>query len=93
MYQPCREEDLEEQYRGQLDDDRPSQYAFYYGTHVYQIAEKHGLIDEDVAEAVVYWLTRYLANEEALPECAQQSRYIVTKLLNEYPELRENYKL
>lgn len=88
MYQPLTEDELEEKYRGQLDDPTPSQYAYFYGTHLYEIAERHDLMDVDVAEAVVYWLKRYVAQEETKPECVKKARYIVAKLLNEFPELR-----
>lgn len=92
MYQPLTDEELEEKYRDQLDDPRPSQYAFFYGTHLYEIADRYNLIDIDVADAVVYWLNRYLAQEESEPECVKEARYIVAKLLSEFPELREEYK-
>lgn len=92
MYRPCTDDELEEKYRGQLDDDRPSQYAFFYGTHLYEIAERYDLVDIDLADAVVYWLTRYLAQEETEPDCVKEARYIVAKLLSEFPELREEYK-
>ena len=92
MYQPLSDEELEEKYRGQLDDPTPSQYAYFYGTHLYQIAEKHDLMDIDVADAVIYWLKRYLAQEETQPKCAKQAGYIVAKLMSEFPELREEYR-
>ena len=93
MYQPLSDKELEEKYREQLDDPEPSQYAFFYGTHLYQIAEKYNLIDIDVADAVVYWLKRYLAQEETKPECVKEAGYIVAKLLHQFPELREEYRI
>lgn len=93
MYQPCTDDELDERYRDQLDDVSPSQYAFFYGTHVYEIAERYDLVDIDVADAVLYWLTRYLAQEETEPASVKKSRYIVAKLLNEFPELRKEYKM
>ena len=92
MYQPLSDKDLEEKYRGQLDDTTPSQYAFFYGTHLYQIAEKYDLMDIDLADAVVYWLKRYIGQEETKPECVKEAGYIVAKLMNQFPELREEYK-
>lgn len=92
MYKPLTDEELEEKYRGQLDDDRPSQYAYYFGTHLYDIADRHKLMDIDVADAVIYWLTRYIGQDENEPDCVKKARYIVTKLFNEFPELREEYK-
>lgn len=91
MYQPLRDEELEEKYRGQLDDTSPSQYAYYYGTHLYEIAEKHDLMDLDLADAIVYWLKRYIAQEETQPACVKKAKYIVAKLLNEFSELRNQY--
>lgn len=91
MYKPLTDEELEEKYRGQLDDTSPSQYAYFYGTHLYEIAEKHDLMDLDLADAVVYWLKRYLAQDETKPECVKKARYIVAKLLNEFSELRNEY--
>lgn len=92
MYQPCTDDELEEKYQGQMDDVSPSQYAFFYGTHVYEIAERYDLIDIDVADAVLYWLRRYLAQEETEANCVKKARYIVAKLLSEFPQLREEYK-
>ena len=89
MYQPCTDEDLDEKYRDQLDDVSASQYAYFYGMHVYEIAKRYNLIDVDVAEAVVYWLKRYVDQEENQPDCVKQSRYIIAKLLFQYPELRK----
>ena len=92
MYHPPTEEELEEQYRDQLDDPNPSQYAFFYGTHLYEIAERHKLIDIDVADAVIYWLKKYIAQDETKPECVKKAKYIVAKLFSEFPELREEYR-
>ena len=92
MYQPCTEDELDEKYRDQLDDVSPSQYAFFYGMHLYEIAERYDLIDIDVADAVLYWLTRYLAQEETEATSVKKARYTVAKLLSEFPELREDYK-
>lgn len=92
MYQPLTDDELEEKYRDQLDDTDASQYAYFYGMHLYEIAERYDLIDIDVADAVLYWLRRYLAQEETKPDCVKKARYIVAKLSSEFPELREEYK-
>lgn len=91
MYRPLTDEELEEKYRGQLDDDSTPQYAYEYGMHLYEIAEKYDLMDIDVADAVVYWLKRYIAQEETKPECLKKCKYIAAMLLSEFPELREEY--
>lgn len=92
MYRPLSDEELEEKYRGQLDDPSPPQYAFYYGTRLNQIAESYDLMDIDLADAVIYWLKRYLDQEETEPECAKEAGYIVAKLMHQFPELREEYR-
>ena len=92
MYKPLTDDELEERFRGQLDDNRPHQYAFFYGTHLYEIAERYDLIDISVAEAVLYWLNRYLAQEVTEPESVKKANYIVAKLLYDYPELREEFE-
>ena len=91
MYEPYTDDELEEKYRGQLDDDRPHQYAFFYGMHVYEIAKRYDLIDVNVAEAVLYWLKRYLAQEQTEPDSVKKANYIVAKLCYDYPELRDVY--
>lgn len=88
MYQPITDDELEEKYRDQLDDTNDSQYAYFYGTHLYEIAERYDLIDIDVADAVLYWLRRYISQDETKLECVKQSKYIIAKLQNEFPELR-----
>ena len=92
MYEPITEEELESQYRDQLDDTDPKQYAYFYGTHLYEIAERHNLIDIDVADAVMYWLKKYIGQEETKDDCVKRAKYIVAKLSSEFPELRDSYK-
>lgn len=91
MYQPITDDELEEKYIGQLDDDRPHQYAFFYGTHLYEIAERHDLIDIDLAEVVLYWLNRYISQEKTEPDSVKRANYIIAKLLYDYPELRDEF--
>lgn len=91
MYRPLTNEELEEKYRDQLDDTSASQYAYFYGMHLYEIAERYDLVDIDVADAVLYWLKRYIMQEETKSECVKESKYIVAKLLSEFPDLREEY--
>ena len=92
MYRPYTEEELEEKYRGQLDDTSDPQYAYQYGISLYEIGRRHLDIDEDYAGLVIYWLRRYILQEETQPDCVKHSRYIVTKLFHEFPELREEFR-
>ena len=85
-------EELEKFYYRQLDDSDPRQYAYFYGMHIYVIAEKYDLVDVDVAKEVIDWLSRYISQEDAKPDCVKQSRYIIAKLFNSFPELREDLK-
>ena len=91
MYEPYTDDELEEKYRGQMDDTSDPQYAYEYGMRLFEIGQLHELIDLDYAGLVIYWLRRYIGQEETRPECVKRSRYIVTKLFNEYPELREEF--
>lgn len=92
MYKPYTDDELEEKYRGQMDDTSDPQYAYEYGMMLYEIRKRHYIDGEDFAEKIIYWLRRYQEQESTKPECLKQSRYIVTKLLNEYPELRSAYR-
>lgn len=92
MYKSITDEELEEKYGEQLDDTDPNQYAYFYGMHIYEIAERYDLIDIDVAKEVVYWLNRYISQDDVKPDCVKRSRYIVAKLFNQFPELREEFK-
>ena len=92
MYEPYTDDKLEEKFRGQMDDTSDPQYAYEYGMRIYEIGQKYQFIDIDYAGLVIYWLRRYIAQEETKSECVKHSRYIVTKLFREYPELREEFK-
>ena len=92
MYEPYTDDKLEEKFRGQMDDTSDPQYAYEYGMRIYEIGQKYQFIDIDYAGLVIYWLRRYIAQEETKQECVKHSRYIVTKLFREYPELREEFK-
>lgn len=92
MYEPYTDDELEEKYRGQMDDTSDPQYAYEYGMALYEIGRRHYIEDMDYAGLIIYWLRRYIAQDETKPECVKQSRYIVTKLLNEYPELRSTFR-
>ena len=92
MYEPYTDDELEEKYRGQMDDTSDPQYAYEYGMTLYEISRRHHIEDIDYAGLVIYWLRRYILQEETRPECVKHSRYIVTKLFHKYPELREEYK-
>lgn len=91
MYEPYTDDELEEKYRGQMDDTSDPQYAYWYGTTLYEIRKRHCIDDMDYAGLIIYWLTRYVEQEETQPACVKQSRYIITKLFNEHPELREEF--
>lgn len=88
MYRPITEDELEEKYRGQLDDTSNPQYAYEYGMMLYEISKRHYIESEDFAEKIIYWLRRYILQDETDAKCVKQAKYIVAKLLNEYPELR-----
>ena len=92
MYEPYTDDELEEKYRGQMDDTSDPQYAYEYGMMLYEIRKRHYIDGQDFAGRIVYWLRRYLAQDETEAACVKRSRYIVTKLLNEYPELREEFR-
>lgn len=92
MYKPYTDDELEEKYWGQMDDTSAPQYAYEYGMMLYEIHKRHYIDAEDFAEKIIYWLQRYIDQEESKPECVKQSRYVVTKLLNEYPELRSEFR-
>ena len=92
MYNTITEDELLEKYCEQFDDTDPNQYTYFYGMHIYEIAERYDLIDIDVAKEVIKWLSRYISQEDTKPDCVKQSRYIVTKLFNSFPELREELK-
>ena len=92
MYEPYTDDNLEEKYHGQMDDISDPQYAYEYGMRLYEIGRLHYIENEDYAGLIIYWLRRYIAQEETKPECVKRSRYIITKLFNEYPELREEFR-
>lgn len=92
MYISITEDELKEKYCEQFDDTDPKQYAYFYGMHLYEIAERYDLIDVDVAKEVIHWLSRYISQDDVKPDCAKQSRYIVAKLFNQFPELRKELK-
>lgn len=92
MYNTITEDELLEKYCEQFDDTDPNQYTYFYGMHIYEIAEKYDLIDIDVAKEVIHWLGRYLSQDTAKPDCVKHGRYVVTKLLNQFPELRKEFK-
>lgn len=92
MYEPYTDDKLEEKYHGQMDDTSDPQYAYEYGMTLYQISTRYYIEDIDFAGLIIYWLLRYIAQEETQPECVKRSRYIVTKLFREYPELREEFR-
>lgn len=92
MYKSITEDKFEDYYHEQLDDTDPKQYAYFYGMHIYEIAEKYDLIDIDVAKEVIYWLSSYASQDDAKPDCVKHSRYIVAKLYHQFPELREELK-
>ena len=76
---------------GQMDDTSDPQYAYEYGMTLYEIGCRYHIEDIDYAGLVIYWLRRYISQEETQAECAKRSRYIVAKLFHEYPELREEF--
>ena len=92
MYEPYTDDELEEKYRGQMDDTSDPQYAYEYGMTLYQISCKYYIEDMDFAGLIIYWLKRYIAQEETQPECVKRCRYTITKLFREYPELREEFR-
>ena len=92
MYEPFTDDELEEKYRGQMDDTSDPQYAYGYGMTLYEMGKRLDFIDLDYAGLVIYWLKRYIDQEETQPECVKKCRYIVAKLFHEYPELREEFK-
>ena len=92
MYEPYTDDELEEKYRGQMDDTSDPQYAYWYGMTLYDIGWQHYIDDLDYAGLVIYWLLRYIAQDETQPDCVKQSRYVVAKLFHEYPELREEFR-
>ena len=92
MYEPYTDDKLEEKYRGQMDDTSDPQYAYEYGMRLLEIGEIYDIMDLDYAGLVIYWLRRYNAQEETQAECVKKSRYIIAKLFNEYPELRDEFK-
>lgn len=92
MYEPFTDDNLEEKYRGQMDDTSDPQYAYEYGMTLYEISRRHYIEDMDFAGLIIYWLKRYIAQEETQPECVKRSRYTITKLFREYPELREEFR-
>lgn len=92
MHNSITDEELVKKHFEQLDDTDPKQYTYFYGMHIYEIAEKYDLIDIDVAKEVVYWLSRYTSSDDAKPDCVKHGRYIVAKLFNQFPELREEFK-
>ena len=92
MYEPYTDDELEEKYRGQMDDISDPQYAYEYGMTLYEISKRHYIENMDFAGLIIYWLKRYIAQEETQPECVKRSRYTITKLFREYPELREEFR-
>ena len=92
MYEPFTDDELEEKYRGQMDDTSDPQYAYEYGMTLYEMGKRFDFIDLDYAGLVIYRLKRYIDQKETQPECVKKSRYIVAKLFHEYPELREEFK-
>ena len=92
MYEPFTDDNLEEKYHGQMDDTSDPQYAYEYGMTLYEISRRHYIEDMDFAGLIIYWLKRYIAQEETQPECVKRSRYTITKLFREYPELREEFR-
>lgn len=91
MYEPYTDDKLEEKYHGQMDDTSDPQYAYEYGMTLYEIGCRYHIEDIDYAGLVIYWLRRYISQEETQAECAKRSRYIVARLFHEYPELREEF--
>ena len=91
MYEPFTDDELEEKYRGQMDDTSDPQYAYYYGMTLYHMRQRYRVDDLDYTGLVIYWLKRYLSQEETKPECVKECRYIVAKLFHEYPELRKEF--
>ena len=75
-----------------MDDTSDPQYAFEYGMTIYEIGCRHDFINSDYAGLVIYWLRRYIAQEETQPDCVKRSRYIITKLFHAFPELREEFR-
>ena len=92
MYEPFTDDELEEKYRGQMDDTSDPQYAYEYGMTLYEMGKRQQFIDLDYAGLVIYWLKRYVNQEETDSECVRKSRFTITKLFHEYPELREEFK-
>lgn len=92
MYEPFTDDELEEKYRGQMDDTSDPQYAYEYGMTLFKIGRRYKVEDLDHAGLVIYWLRRYLAQEETLPECEKECRYTIAMLFNKYPELREEFR-
>ena len=88
MYKPITDDELEERYKGQMDDISDSQYAYEYGMTLYEIGKRYYIDGEDYAELIIYWLKRYVDQEETRPECVKKSRYIIAKLHRSYPKLR-----
>lgn len=92
MYEPFTDDKLEEKYRGQMDDTSDPQYAYEYGMTLYEMGQRCHFIDLDYAGLVIYWLKRYIAQEETIPDCVRMSRFTITKLFHDFPELREEFK-
>ena len=92
MYEPYTDDELEEKYRGQMDDTSDPQYAFEYGMSLFEIGWKYYIEDLDYAGLIIYWLRRYVAQEETQPECVKQASYVIAKLFHQYPELRDEFR-
>ena len=45
MYNTITDEELLEKYCEQFDDTDPNQYTYFYGMHIYEIAEKYDYRD------------------------------------------------
>ena len=75
-----------------MDDTSDPQYAYERGMTLYNMGQRYIKVDLDYAGLVVYWLKRYIDQEENDPACVKECRYLVAKIFSEYPELREEFK-
>ena len=91
MYEPYTNDTVEEKYVGQMDDMSDPQYAYYYGMTLYKISQRYFKPDIDYAGLVIYWLRRYISQDETIQECVKECKYIIAKLFSAYPELREEF--
>lgn len=89
MYSPYTNEELGEEYCGQLDDITNPQYAYEHGITLYNMGVRYNIDDAEYAKIVVSWLRRYIAQEEKDLGCARQCGIVLAKLLSAYPQIQK----